>query len=257
MPYLVIENFSAGLDARRHPMMAPVGSLRRADNGFLTRGGEVQKRRAFVPWQTLPANTKGLAVVQGVPYVFGSAAAPAMPAGVQYQRLQHPSGLALSDVLSWDVYAGKLYVVARFSDGSIFHYYDGQRGLDWYDGRARCSFTVVSGHGGGSTSQATSITIAGVDVLGAAVNWNADAATTAQAIVDQINTFVSVPDYSASRNGAEVTIAAADPGTAANGRAVNVAVANDMIVAPFNKAMASGGDMDVAAHAWVPLRLPV
>src|SRR5215510_949941 len=100
MPYLVIENFAAGLDSRRHPMMAPVGSLRRADNAFLTRGGEIQKRRAFVPWQNLPVGqTKGLAVAQGIPYVFGSVAPPAMPPFIQYQRLQHPGGQALQDVL--------------------------------------------------------------------------------------------------------------------------------------------------------------
>lgn len=251
MPYLVIENFSAGLDARRHPMMAPVGTLRRADNGFITRGGEVQKRRAFVPWQNLPASqTKGLAVAQGIPYVFGSVAAPAgMPPLIQYQRLQHPTGLALQDVLSWDVYNGKLYVVARFSDGSIFHFYDGVRVTDWYDGRARCTFSVVSGHGGSPASEVSSITINGVNVLGAAVSWASDAATTAQAIVDQINTFVSVPNYDASRDGVVVNIAATDPGAAANGRAVHITTANDMVVTPIDTVMSGGRDLQAATKA--------
>lgn len=238
MPYLVIENFAAGLDARRHPMMAPVGSLRRADNAFLTRGGEIQKRRGFIPWQTLPANTKGLAVAQGVPYVFGSIAPPVMPAGVQYQRLQHPSGVALQDVLSWDVYAGKLYVVARFADGSLFHFYDGVRVTDWYDGRARSTFQVIDGHladdpnPGDPVSQVTSITIAGVQVLGVAIDWQGTAEATAQAIVDQINTFASLPEYTASRNETTVNIAASDAGAAANGRVVRVEHINGMEIGP-------------------------
>lgn len=255
MPYLVIENFSAGLDARRHPMMAPVGSLRRADNAFLTRGGELQKRRAFIPWQNLPVGmTKGLAVAQGLAYVFGSDAIPtSLPSAVRYQQLIHPDGVALQDILSWDVYDGKLYVVAQFVDGSIFHYYDGVRVTDWYDGRARCHFTVDAGHGpdiptaGDPQSIVLSIVVDGIDVLAATVAWQGDTQATAQAIVDQINTFVSGPEYTASRNGNVVNIATSDPGSVANGRAVTIAVANDMLITPLNTVMAGG--VDTTAYA--------
>src|SRR5215510_14357168 len=105
-------------------MMAPVGSLRRCENGHITRGGEVSKRRAFVPWVTLPLNTHGLAVARNLVYTFGSDPPPVMPPLVTYQRLQHPAAVPLQEVLSWDVYDGKLYVAAQFTDGSVYHFYD-------------------------------------------------------------------------------------------------------------------------------------
>ena len=47
MAYLIIENFANGLDLRKSPETAPVGSLRVLKNAFINEGGEIEKRKAF------------------------------------------------------------------------------------------------------------------------------------------------------------------------------------------------------------------
>lgn len=55
-----------------------------------------------------------------------------MPAGVTYQRLQHPDGAtALQKVQSYDLFSGKLFVSALFNDGSVHQFYDGSRVTDY------------------------------------------------------------------------------------------------------------------------------
>ena len=66
------------------------------------------------------------------------------PSNINYVRLQHPSGEALTQVLSVD-FNGRVYASARFADGRIFHYYDGTRITDWFDGRARNQFQITGG----------------------------------------------------------------------------------------------------------------
>ena len=132
MAYLQIDNFQAGLDTRKSAYTAPPGSLRYARNVHLTRGAEIEVRKKFVPTYQLPAGqTKGCTTVRGQLYVFGHAAGVAVPAGVNYQQLAAPGGYALSRILSTDNFNGKLYVVASFADGSVYHFYDGVRVTDW------------------------------------------------------------------------------------------------------------------------------
>lgn len=142
MPYIVIENFNRGMDTRRMAASSTPGTLLNLKNAHITRGGEIEKRKAFVSRYSLPAGTKGMARDRDGLVVFGSGVDPGVPAGVTYQRLQHPSGSALDRVLSWDLYAGKLYVAAKFADGSVHHFYDGDRVPAWFDGHARGMFTV-------------------------------------------------------------------------------------------------------------------
>ena len=76
----------------------------------------------------LPAGTVGLAYDSAGLVVFGSGTDPGMPAGVTYQRLQHPDGVTeLARVLSVDLFARKVYVAAEFADGDRYHFYDGAR----------------------------------------------------------------------------------------------------------------------------------
>ena len=104
-----VREFTGGLDTRRMPATTSGGVLIKAVDGHINRGGEFEKRAAFVHKYRLPANvTKGLAAGKSGLFVFGDAAPPTMPSGVTYQRLQHPDGsTALSRVLSYDLYAGK------------------------------------------------------------------------------------------------------------------------------------------------------
>lgn len=183
MPYILVENFNGGLDRRRKISTAPPGTLWELTNAHITRGGEIQKRKAFVSTYSLPEGTFGLASLSGNLYVFGSDAEPAgMPSGITYQRLQHPSSTittsAMTEVVDAEVFDGKLYVIAKFADNSTYHYYDGERIAYWDTGTVQ----------GGATS-------------------TADIAIALSALID------ADPDYQASVSSSVVTVTAANAGT--------------------------------------------
>lgn len=137
MPYVIVENFAAGVDQSRERYVAPAGSIWTGINGVITRGGDFGKRKAFVATYELPAGkTKGLARTTAGLYVFGADAAPSIPAGVNYQQLIHPTtpALQLDSILSADLFNGKIYAIAKFSNGDIRHYYDGAHVSAWNSG---------------------------------------------------------------------------------------------------------------------------
>lgn len=240
------------------------GVLVKALNGHITSGGEFEKRAAFVPTYSLPASTFGLWYNSIGIYVFGSDAAPLLPSGVSYQRLQHSDGsTALDEVLCAELYAGKIYAVGLFADGTIFHFYDGARVTDWFDGRARASFDVTGGFvtpavaaagsfqvTGGTLSagvnKITDIKINGVSIINAAVDHTGDNSTTAAALASAITSFSSSPDYTATSNGPTVNIVAATTGTAINGTAIVVTVAGNATTG--NGVVMSGGAATVTSQ---------
>lgn len=136
MPYVVVEGFTGGVDRSRPRYVFQAGTLWSGINGHLTRGGDFEKRKAFVSKYNLPAGTFGLARTTAGLYVFGSQATPAgLPAGVNYQRLQHPTAAApMTKVASVDLYNGKLYVIAQYDNGDTRHFYDGTEVSHWDDG---------------------------------------------------------------------------------------------------------------------------
>lgn len=137
MPYVIIEDFRAGLDRRKLAAASPQGSLQVAKNCHITRGGEVEKRLVFVERYELPAGTFGYAGANGVHYVFGSAAAPpGIPAGVTYQRLQSPSGNAMTGIVCVEFFDGKPFVIADFGSNKRHCFYDGARVTDFDTGSA-------------------------------------------------------------------------------------------------------------------------
>mgnify|MGYP006131388065 CR=1 FL=1 len=236
MPYVLVEDFRGGLDARRMNQTATPGSLIELTNAHITRGGEIEKRPAFVELADLPSNTIGLAAAGGQIYVFGSVALSAVnfatgtPSNISYVRLQHPSGEALTDVLSADFYSGQLYAAARFADGRIYHYFNGVRITDWFDGRARCSFQVTAGSVGGTKATA-SITVTGgtanpgdnlrvlrinnVDLISSVVQHTGTNSTTATNIAAAITS--GSHGYTASASGSVITITASGVGITFNG----------------------------------------
>ncbi len=139
MPYIFIQDFKGGLDRRRLREVAPSGTLWTCENAHLTRGAEIEKSKALSVRYSLPANTFGFGFIPGGnPTVFGSASTPGgLPAGVTYQRLQHPDGLAMTEVLCVSEYEGAFYVVARFDDDTVHHFYDGEWVKDWWAGVVR------------------------------------------------------------------------------------------------------------------------
>lgn len=132
MSYALIQDFKAGIDRRKSIDTAPEGSLWDLVNAHITRGGEIEKRKAFATKYTLPAGTFGLHSANNQLYVFGSGVDPGVPSGVNYQRLQHSdSATSMSAVLHAESFDGKPYVIAEFTDGAIFHYYDAARVTSW------------------------------------------------------------------------------------------------------------------------------
>lgn len=131
MAYLLVESFSQGLDTRRSVLTSKPGTLQICKNAHITRGGEIEKRKAFAPRFELPLGTFGLQAAKNNLYVFGSIAAPAMPSGIAYQRLAHPAAANMSELVYSENFNGKVYAIARFDDGSLYHYYDGVRVTAW------------------------------------------------------------------------------------------------------------------------------
>jgi hypothetical protein len=125
-----IESFSQGIDRRRPRYAASSGSVWDAVNCHLTRGGDLEKRKAFVSKYTLPAGTFGLEGASQQLYVFGSIADPGVPAGVVYQRLE--TGIkTMTAILDTTVFDGKPYVVAQFDGADIHHFYNGTEVTDF------------------------------------------------------------------------------------------------------------------------------
>lgn len=80
---------------------------------------------------TSPDGTFGLQAVSGNLYVFGSEAAPVMPVGLNYQQLVHPNGVAMTRLLYTENFNGKIYAIAEYADGAVYHFYDGARVTSW------------------------------------------------------------------------------------------------------------------------------
>ena len=137
--YIEIANFKYGLDARRSILSTVPGALTKLENAHITQGGEIEKRKSFVSF-TMPSDTFGLQAVSGGLLTFGSIATPgAFPVSigtvqVNYQRLQHPNGTtAMSSVVSSTVFDGLAFVIAEFTDGKRYPYYNGSLVTDFTD----------------------------------------------------------------------------------------------------------------------------
>lgn len=309
MPYSVVDGFPSGVDRTRDIDSAPPGALWSGINGHLTRGGDFEVRKEFVQKYSVPG-TFGLSRLGSELVVFGSDASVSVPSGVQYQRLEHPDGLSMTAIRSVDLFDGKIYAVAEYSDGSVMHFYDGQIVADWVNGVARASMTNSAGiaahlaalidaddaysassagsvitieaavagtpftissyvenvEGGnddqsivlatvtsnvpgvsevlatgsfqitGGTSspgvnKITSVKVNGVEILSSAVDWTTSHSGTATLVADQINTYASSPEYTATASGSSVVIsAAAGSGASPNGFVVAVTVGGDVTV---------------------------
>jgi hypothetical protein len=236
MSYLAIEDFRAGMDTRRMPVLSVPGSLLELVNGHINRGGEIEKRLAFVPQLDLPANTFGLAAVGGTMYTFGSVESVSFPTGspanLVYQRLTAPNSAAMARVIQVSAFSGKPYVIAQFDDGAIYHFYNGVRHAEFVEARARASFNITGGTTVGIQATASLTVTGGINssgdriigiragtlaIMTSAVQHNGNNDTTAAAIAAAINAFEGDPDFTATASGAVVTITAVTPGTAFNG----------------------------------------
>lgn len=127
MPYLHVDSFTQGMDRSRKRRSLRPGSLFLLENAHVTRGGDIQRAKSFVPVADGLEGTFGIIELNGQRTVFAGGDYVGAPAGVLVQRLVHPTNASQSmrRVLSKELFDGKPYVIAQFTDGSIHHYYDG------------------------------------------------------------------------------------------------------------------------------------
>lgn len=115
------------------------GFVHDAVNGVFTRAGNFQHRKSFIDDDDpLPSDVFGLEVIGEEIFVFSSNAAAASP-GNTVVVLIHPDGAApnLTEII-WSVaFEGKIYVIAKFDDDNIFHYYDATLVPVWTEGIIR------------------------------------------------------------------------------------------------------------------------
>lgn len=135
MASLTITDFKFGMDRRRARVAGIPGTLWLGENVHITRGGDIERAKKFVSTYSLPAGkTFGFGQVRGQLFVFGSLPTNdvSVPLGVQYQRLvAADTSAAMVEVLDVDTFDGEFYVIARFSNGDIHHFYAGARISDW------------------------------------------------------------------------------------------------------------------------------
>ena len=128
MALFVTENFSSGIDTRKHPLTAPAGTLRQLLNAHVTPGGEVEKRLAFVEaFDVAGTLAKGLMRVVATIYVVISGAPPADRVfGDLTLRFIQATGVT-GELLDWDVFDGKLYFTT-VAGTTVKHWF--QSGVD-------------------------------------------------------------------------------------------------------------------------------
>lgn len=88
MAYLAVEDFRAGMSRIRKRVAGTPGALWTLQDGHISRGGDIERRKRFVSVFALPAGSQYLAAIRSQLYTFGSAdLAATTPVGVAYQRL--------------------------------------------------------------------------------------------------------------------------------------------------------------------------
>lgn len=226
MAYIVVENFSAGLDTRKHPLTARPGTLQTLKNAHISRGGEIEKRKRFAPFGVLPANTFGLEATETAIYVFGSNPAPTMPAGILYQRLISPTGSAMTDVVFSTLYGGFPFVIAKFADGKSYPYYNGSIITDFYGGVTNTSMGSLAA---AATHMASIVNLSG----------SGYSAVAAGAVVT-VTGPIGVAFTPTATIEAPMTVTIAKTQTAVAGTAEKLAAANFAVTAGSTCVAASG-----------------
>lgn len=157
MKEFAIANFKYGLDSRRDALTSLPGTLVTLQNGHVTPGGTIEKRKSFELSSLtsdledtvgdrgmfgLESVDEGL-IMFGHALPFGSTVTQGQPtltsavgADLNYQQLQHPAIIAgetydrtihrITAVPFSKSHNGNAFVAATFADGNTFLYYDGE-----------------------------------------------------------------------------------------------------------------------------------
>lgn len=115
---------------------------------------------------------------------------------------------------------------------------------------SQATVEITGGTASAGVNKMTSITVDGVDIMGAAVDWATSNSATASAIAAQINSHNSTPNYTATANGPVITIkAVAGSGAGPNGFVVVTNEGGD--VTSTHDAEMAGGVSAVSAVAQI------
>ncbi len=163
MAYIIIENFAGGVDRSRPIYASNAGTLWSGVNGHMTRGGDFEKRKAFIPFLTLPSEQvssyfKTYYDIQnpsflekfipkfigatndanGIVMFINSPLIATPPSNLRVVLIEHPltkqanlAGFANPQALaesikSFEVVDGKIFCIVQFEDGLTFPFYDGE-----------------------------------------------------------------------------------------------------------------------------------
>ena len=119
-----LSTLRGGINRQRFKGLASAATLYDLINGYITNDGGVVVREGTIRSATLDATTVGLMAQNGIFNVF-SITQVSVPAGYVDNVLVNPVNPALTLTKIWFAkpFLGFPYVVAQFSDGSIFHYW--------------------------------------------------------------------------------------------------------------------------------------
>lgn len=116
-----------GINRQRVRGGADPSTLYDLENGYVDASGVIRSRPGTVNTVTLPAGTKGLCAYAGKLIVFSHTAKtiPASTPTVECEIVINPDNPALEihEIHHAAPFLGFLYVVAEFSDGSVWHYW--------------------------------------------------------------------------------------------------------------------------------------
>lgn len=219
MAYVQIQDIRLGMDrSRASRVVSELGSAWTIKNAHLTRGGDIERRKAFVKQGVdFPSTTKGLFAINDTLYTVGYDAAQAsnVPSGVTHLLTQHPTpATALTKVLDAEAFDGQLYSISEFSDGNKYHFYNTARVTDW-------------------------------DTLSTSIGSNNAIASALEAAIDNS----AVVNASVSTNVVTVTAATAGTGFTISGTTVNNGSVNDQSLTVVETQANVAGVTEVVATA--------
>lgn len=119
-----INSLKSGINRLRTKGGASADGLYDLLNGYITLSGSIVSRQGTVEDATLPAGTHGLCAFDGALVVF-AITPKTCPTGYSCEVLFNPNdpSLDIAEIHESDPMMGFLYVVAEFTDGSVFHYW--------------------------------------------------------------------------------------------------------------------------------------
>lgn len=147
MAQITFDRFDLGIDLRKGASVSDANRLLEMKNAFVTTGLATQKRPGLTLVQDLEPGTVGLGAAFGKLHTFYGAGS-IVHANTLFQAHQIPYNIdpskAVTDLGYFDVFNGKIYVAARYSDGGTNHHYlDGSPDTHIADGNCPRTFGVI------------------------------------------------------------------------------------------------------------------